>query len=142
MSMRTTIKSLQKIMWPDVGVDGDAQRIDQLCWLFFLKIVDDQDQELELLSDNYRSPIPDRLQWRNWAADPEGMTGDDLLSFVNDDLFPSLNSIASTADKRARRIPECQQLHEVWSVDASADQQDQRHQFQRSCGAAAFRGDV
>ena len=91
-------------MRPDVGVDGDAQRIDQLCWMFFLKIIDDQDQELEELYDNYRSPIPDRLKWRNWAADPEGMTGNDLLSFVNDDLFPSLNSISSAADTRARVV--------------------------------------
>ncbi len=104
MSMRTTIRSLQKIMWPDVGVDGDAQRIDQLCWMFFLKIIDDQDQELELLSGHYRSPIPDRFQWRNWAADPEGMTGDDLLSFVTDDLFPSLKSIPSAGDKRAKVV--------------------------------------
>ena len=54
---------------------GDAQRISQLCWMFFLKIIDDQDQELELLKDGYRSPIPADLQWRDWAADPEGITG-------------------------------------------------------------------
>ena len=104
MSMRTTIKSLQKIMRPDIGVDGDAQRIAQLCWMFFLKIIDDQDQELELLSDKYRSPIPEHLQWRNWAADPEGMTGDPLLTFVNNDLFPSLKSISANDNKRARVV--------------------------------------
>ncbi len=75
-------------MRQDVGVDGDAQRLSQLCWMFFLKIIDDQDQELEVMRDGYRSPIPERLQWRTWAADPEGMTGEDLLGFVNDDLFP------------------------------------------------------
>jgi len=104
MSMRTTIKSLQKIMRPDIGVDGDAQRIAQLCWMFFLKIIDDQDQELELLSDKYRSPIPEHLQWRNWAADPEGMTGDPLLTFVNNDLFPSLKSVSANDNKRARVV--------------------------------------
>ena len=80
-------------MRQDTGVDGDAQRISQLCWMFFLKIIDDQDQELELTKDDYRSPIPDHLRWNKWAADPEGRTGDELLKFVNDDLFPSLKSL-------------------------------------------------
>jgi type I restriction enzyme M protein len=93
MSVRTIVKSIQDIMRQDVGVDGDAQRISQLCWMFFLKIIDDQDQELELLNPNYRSPIPRNLQWRNWAADPEGVTGDTLLDFVNDDLFPALKGL-------------------------------------------------
>ena len=76
MSVRTTVKSIQDIMRQDTGVDGDAQRISQLCWMFFLKIIDDQDQELELLDATYRSPIPKKYQWRAWAADPEGITGD------------------------------------------------------------------
>ncbi len=88
MIVRTTVKSIQDIMRQDVGVDGDAQRISQLCWMFFLKIIDDQDQELEVMRDGYRSPIPERLQWRTWAADPEGITGEELLDFVNDELFP------------------------------------------------------
>ena len=70
MSVRTTVKSIQDIMRQDVGVDGDAQRISQLCWMFFLKIIDDQDQELELMQEGYSSPIPESLQWRAWAADP------------------------------------------------------------------------
>ena len=82
MSVRNTVKSIQDIMRQDVGVDGDAQRISQLCWMFFLKIIDDQDRELELMQDDYRSPIPEKFQWRNWAADPEGMTGDALLAFI------------------------------------------------------------
>ena len=72
MSARTTVKSIQDLMRQDVGVDGDAQRLSQLCWMFFLKIIDDQDQQLELMQDGFTSPIPPRLQWRNWAADPEG----------------------------------------------------------------------
>src|SRR5437016_5949002 len=64
MSVRTLVKSIQDIMRQDSGVDGDAQRISQLCWMFFLKIVDDQDQELELLNSDYRSPIPKKYQWR------------------------------------------------------------------------------
>ena len=101
MSVRNTVKSIQDIMRQDVGVDGDAQRISQLCWMFFLKIIDDQDQELELMQDGYRSPIPEKFQWRNWAADPEGMTGDALLAFINGELFPALKELPATAKTAA-----------------------------------------
>jgi type I restriction enzyme M protein len=77
-------------MRKDVGVDGDAQRISQLVWMFFLKIYDDREAEIELLEDNYTSPLPEKLRWRNWAANSEGMTGRDLVQFVNDQLFPML----------------------------------------------------
>ncbi|WNV06570.1 class I SAM-dependent DNA methyltransferase [Candidatus Methylospira mobilis] len=103
MSARNTVKSIQDIMRQDVGVDGDAQRLSQLCWMFFLKIIDDQDQQLEMMQDNYQSPIPQRLQWRAWAADPEGMTGDELLLFINGDLFPSLKELAVTGKNANRR---------------------------------------
>lgn len=93
MSVRNTVKSIQDVMRQDAGVDGDAQRLPQLCWMFFLKIIDDQDQELELTRDNFRSPIPKRLQWREWAANPEGLTGDALLEFINGDLFPTLKDL-------------------------------------------------
>ncbi len=104
MSARTIVKSIQDIMRQDVGVDGDAQRISQLCWMFFLKIIDDQDRELELMKDGYRSPIPDRLQWRAWAADPEGSTGDSLLAFVNDELFPTLKELPAASSDGRRRV--------------------------------------
>src|SRR5690242_3117382 len=71
MTVRNNVKSIQDIMRQDAGVDGDAQRIGQLCWMFFLKIIDDQDKELEITKDNYRSPIPKKYQWRTWAANPE-----------------------------------------------------------------------
>jgi type I restriction enzyme M protein len=93
MSISTTIKSIQDIMRKDVGVDGDAQRIGQLVWMFFLKIYDDKETEYELLDDNYKSPIPAPLRWRNWAANPEGMTGDELLDFVNNQLFKTLKDL-------------------------------------------------
>ena len=86
------IKSIQDIMRKDVGVDGDAQRISQLVWMFFLKIFDDREAELELLEDNYKSPLPEHLRWRNWAKDPEGMTGEELSDFVNLQLFPTLKN--------------------------------------------------
>ncbi len=84
-----TIKSIQDIMRKDVGVDGDARRITQLVWMFFLKIYDDPEDEIELPE---RLPLADprNLRWRNWAADPEGMTGDALRDFVNIQLFPTL----------------------------------------------------
>ena len=88
MIVRTLVKSVQDIMRQDVGVDGDAQRISQLCWMFFLKIIDDQDQELELTKDGYRSPIPEKFQWRNWAADPEGATGQALTGAPREPKTP------------------------------------------------------
>ena len=104
MAVSTVVKSIQDIMRQDVGVDGDAQRISQLCWMFFLKIIDDQDQELELLRDGYRSPVPEHLRWRSWAANPEGITGEDLLAFVNNDLFPALKQLPSAAGPRAKVV--------------------------------------
>lgn len=99
-----TIKSIQDIMRKDTGVDGDAQRIGQLTWLLFLKIYDDREQEWELAEKRYRSPIPEKLRWRNWAADAEGLTGDDLLDFVNDELFRTLKNLPSVASPRHKVI--------------------------------------
>lgn len=84
------IKSIQDLMRKDVGVDGDAQRMSQLVWMFFLKIYDDRESEIELMEDGYKSPIPKHLRWRNWATDKEGMTGEELSDFVNLQLFPTL----------------------------------------------------
>lgn len=92
MSISGTIKSIQNIMRKDVGVDGDAQRVGQLGWMLFLKIFDAREEEREVLED-YGSPVPDRLRWRNWAADPEGITGEALLDFINNDLFPKLKAL-------------------------------------------------
>jgi type I restriction enzyme M protein len=103
MSVRNTVKSIQDIMRQDTGVDGDAQRISQLCWMFFLKIIDDQDQQLELMQEDYTSPIPKPLQWRTWAADPEGITGEELMTFVNTQLFPQLKSLSLTGKQADRR---------------------------------------
>ncbi len=80
-------------MRKDAGVDGDAQRIGQLVWMLFLKILDDREWEWELLDDSYRSPLPEAYRWRNWAADPEGITGDELKEFIDNDLFPKLREL-------------------------------------------------
>lgn len=102
MSISSTIKSIQDIMRKDVGVDGDAQRLSQLVWMLFLKIFDDREQEWELLQDNYQSPLPEPYRWRNWAADAEGMTGDTLKQFVDNELFPALQNLqAKGNDQRA-----------------------------------------
>ncbi len=103
MSISTTIKSIQDIMRKDVGVDGDAQRISQIVWMIFLKIFDDREMENELTDDDYISPIPEKFRWRNWAANPEGITGEELLEFVNNELFKTLKnlSVKTDSDRRA-----------------------------------------
>jgi len=106
MSLSTTIKSIQDIMRKDVGVDGDAQRIGQLVWLMFLKIWDDREQELELIEDDFVSPLVKvtwkengdtktaaDLRWSSWATDEEGITGDKLLAFADNVLFPALKGM-------------------------------------------------
>lgn len=97
MSLTTLIKSIQDIMRKDVGVDGDAQRISQMVWLIFLKIFDDKEQEWQLTVPGYKSPLPSRFRWSAWAKDPEGVTGEELIDFVNNDLFPALKRLATAA---------------------------------------------
>lgn len=101
------IKTLQNIMRKDAGVSGDAQRIEQLGWMISLKILDDKDQELELTNDNYKSPIPEPLQWHVWAADSEGLTGDGLRDFIDKELFPTLKNMdVSDGNKRSIIVKE------------------------------------
>ena len=87
------IKRIRDIMRMDAGINGDAQRIEQMVWMLFLKVYDAKEDDWELNEDNYESIIPEDLRWRNWArADGSGhaMTGDKLLNFVNNTLFPVL----------------------------------------------------
>ena len=95
-----TIKSIRDIFRKDPGLSGDAQRIEQLGWMIFLKLFDDKDKEKEILIPNYKSDIPAELQWRNWAEDDEGITGDELINFVNNKLFPTLKNLTVAADDR------------------------------------------
>ena len=102
MSISSTIKSIQDIMRKDTGVDGDAQRLSQLVWMLFLKVFDDRETEWELLQDNYQSPIPEQYRWRNWAVNAEGITGDELKRFLDNDMFPALQNLeAKGGDKKA-----------------------------------------
>ena len=98
------VKSVQNIMRKDAGTYGDAQRLEQLGWMFFLKIFDDREKEIQLLKDTYKSPLPKKLRWSAWATDQEGITGAALLSFVNETLLPTLKALPGGADKIAGLI--------------------------------------
>jgi type I restriction enzyme M protein len=101
------VKSARNIMRQDTGTGSDELRILQLGWMLFLKIFSDKDKELELIQDEYKSPIPKELHWDQWASDDEGMTGDDLIEFVDRKLFPTLSNIdLSTGNKRALLVRE------------------------------------
>lgn len=101
MSIGNLIKRLQDIMRNDAGVNGDAQRIEQIVWILFLKVYDSKEKFWEFEDENYVSIIPEAFRWRNWAVDNKdgnALTGDDLLKFVNDGLFPALKEIEVTED--------------------------------------------
>lgn len=97
-------------MRQDQGVSGDAQRLEQLGWLLFLKILDEKDQELELIRARYKSVIPEKFQWRNWATNQEGITGSELILFIDhptDGLFVTLKNLkAPHAPERATLVRE------------------------------------
>lgn len=101
------IKRVRDIMRMDAGINGDAQRIEQMVWMLFLKVYDAKEDDWELNEDGYESIIPEDCRWRNWAvADSNGhaMTGDVLLDFVNNRLFPELKNLSvdpSTPVKKA-----------------------------------------
>ncbi len=92
-NLKGILDSIRKIMWTDTGLNGDAQRIEQLGWMLFFKIFSDKDKELEIMDDNYVSPIPAELHWDEWAGDDEGITGDELQDFVDNKLFKQLKEI-------------------------------------------------
>lgn len=142
MISSTLIKSVQDIMRQDDGVDGDAQRLSQLVWMIFLKILDDTEQELELMDAKYVSAVPTKFQWRTWAVDQEGLTGEELNNFVNNDLFPGLRKLAGSANPRTLIVREAfedsynymksgtllrQVINKINSIDFNA--RTDRHQF-------------
>lgn len=90
------IKSIRDIMRMDAGINGDAQRIEQMVWMLFLKVYDAKEDDWELSEDDYVSIIPEECRWRNWASkdeDGKALTGDPLLDFVNNTLFPTLKEL-------------------------------------------------
>lgn len=100
MAISNVIKSVQDIMRQDAGVDGDAQRISQLVWMIFLKVFDSKESEWELYYDDYEQIVPKGLRWRDWAEDDEGITGDTLLAFINNKLFPTLKDLEAIDNPR------------------------------------------
>jgi type I restriction enzyme M protein len=100
MSLGNTIKTIQDIMRKDAGVDGDAQRIGQLAWMLFLKIYSDLELETELEDSKYKSPTPKKFRWESWADEEalgkDALTGDALINFINNELFPKLKELDLT----------------------------------------------
>lgn len=95
-----TIKSIQDIMRQDIGVDGDATRLSQMVWLIYLKILDDEDKALEIRKEKFVPTLPKKYQWRTWAGPLDGITGDKLIEFVNNDLLPGLRELPDSSNKR------------------------------------------
>lgn len=101
------VKRLRDIMRNDAGINGDAQRIEQIAWLLFLKVYAAKEQDWEWDDEGYESIIPEECRWANWAHDDKSggaMTGDRLLDFVNNTLFPTLKALpvsAATPIKKA-----------------------------------------
>ena len=98
------IKSIQNEMRKDNGVDGDAQRLSQLVWLIFLKIMDDNEQQKEFLDKDYVPAVPEKYRWKNWAAQEDGITGEKLLNFINDELFPDLKNLEVKQSNRRTAV--------------------------------------
>ena len=105
MAVNNIVKRLQNIMRQDAGINGDAQRIEQMTWMFFLKVYDTQEETWEYKAAKekreFTSIIPEELRWRNWAVDEKdgsALTGDSLLNFINDKLFPTLKNLAVTRE--------------------------------------------
>ena len=102
--INSIVSKIRKILRKDAGVGGDEQRLTQIVWMMFLKILDDKEKELELVDQSYVSSIPKEYRWRNWAADPEGMTGKELFDFVDKQLFPALANIPLSENKYGNAI--------------------------------------
>ena len=100
MALDNLIKSIQNIMRKDQGVAGDGQRIEQIVWMLFLKLFDDQEKYYELRDKNIAHQFQKKFRWRNWAEDPEGITGDESLNFINQKLFPELKNLGVSSDDR------------------------------------------
>ena len=96
MGIGNIVKRLNDVMWKDDGVAGDAQRLEQIVWILFLKVYDDKEKLWEFHDSNFKSILPEELRWRNWAVDKKdgnALTGEELLSFVNEKLFPGIEKL-------------------------------------------------
>ncbi len=101
MSLSNFVKRIRDIMRNDAGINGDAQRIEQMAWMLFLKVYDAKEKDWEFDDEDYVSIIPEECRWSNWAVDDRSgnaMTGDNLLNFVNNTLFPTLKGLSVSKD--------------------------------------------
>ena len=147
MSLGNFVKTIQNIMRGDSGINGDAQRIEQMTWLLFLKVYDTKEEDWEFHDDDYESIIPEELRWRNWAVDHKdgkAMTGQSLLDFVNNKLFPTLKNLKITEHTPIKKsivkavFEDCNQymkdgvlLRKVINVidEIQFDEYEERHAF-------------
>ena len=103
--LSSVIDQARKVMRKDAGLNGDLDRIPQLAWLLFLKAFDGMEQEREVVEPNYRPAIEEPYRWRDWAADPvDGRTGEELITFVNDELLPHLRDLVGDSDRDSRDV--------------------------------------
>ncbi len=105
MALTNFVKNIRNIMRNDAGINGDAQRIEQIAWMLFLKVYDEKENDWEFNEDNYKSFIPENCRWRNWAHDEgngEALTADKLLDFVDNTLFPTLKGLEVMPDTPMR----------------------------------------
>ncbi len=105
MALTNFVKNIRNIMRNDAGINGDAQRIEQIAWMLFLKVYDEKENDWEFNEDNYTSFIPEECRWRNWAKDDgtgSALTAGRLLEFVNGTLFPTLKQLEVTPDTPMR----------------------------------------
>lgn len=147
MSLGSFVKTIRNIMRGDGGINGDAQRIEQLTWMLFLKVYDSKEEDWEFHDENYESIIPEPLRWRNWAVDRKdgkALTGQALLDFVNNELFPKLKRLPITESSTMQQaivaavFEDCNQymkegvlLRQVINTinDINFDEYDERHAF-------------
>jgi len=104
MAISNIVHSVRNIMRRDPGVDGDAQRISQMTWMIFLKVFDSMEQEKEAENSKYKSPLPEEIRWRNWADNEEGITGEELLDFVNKKIFEQIKNLDVENDRKAQLV--------------------------------------
>ena len=106
-SISSFVKRVRDIMRNDAGINGDAQRIEQIAWMLFLKVYDAKEEDWELSDDNYTSIIPEPCRWQSWAHDDHSghaLTGDKLLDFVNNTLFPTLKGLEVTPQTPIKKV--------------------------------------
>jgi type I restriction enzyme M protein len=88
-SLGALIKSARDIMRKDKGLNGDLDRLPMLTWIMFLKFLDDleiqRQGEAKLAATKFKPAIEPPCRWRDWAAQPDGITGDELMAFINQD---------------------------------------------------------